>query len=616
MENFNYKQLRATKDPSSYPDEVINNVRIISINKKEPATILGSYSYRIQKFPGDIDLFEEFTACCTVKDVLDKFAVKLFQLVSEISILKLHYITEIKFGMDRRYNVDVGYLDNGIFYINNDLGSIIKKMGNLLTRDEHEEINEILDKDFLSTYDYDILFNIFRNHRLLRWTQEEILKKYKILPGNIKMTIREALQTGIFGDFIIKLDMLTPISGNFIEMTNFMILVLERKDGTYAGINSLFIRSDTEFEQYLTNIIQDNIEQLFYSKYYYNPFKMIKRMWSMARLIGDKEMIFFLQSFITGNISLLYQMKSRLEVLINIFTMTRFNPKTIISKELQQIKNTLSSIIELSDDKILFLNKMIDIFDSLSIQKKVELLKNMKIFISNIVSSETIIFMEQNGMPIPPRRYLPDHLRYVHIDEETEHPLLGGTKSAWHEFVSAHSKKATGKKISMQKIVRLWEKQKSNPITKKNKQMNEIHVREIPLTNLEQGYEDAEEQEFIRNIKIKLYNKLFNELFNPRINKPIPPNIQNAMNIQNALEEIQENAVRIPIPPPPPMPKPVNLKIPPIGSVKLPPQRPNNPSQNMQEELLNVLTRETPEERLERMRKKREEREKNQRKFE
>jgi len=71
--------------------------------------------------------------------------------------------------------------------------------------------------------EYDIIFNLFRNHRVIRWTEDEILQGYKMLPGKLKFKFIDGLKQKSH----IKIDVLAYINNRFIEVTNFFYLVLE-----------------------------------------------------------------------------------------------------------------------------------------------------------------------------------------------------------------------------------------------------------------------------------------------------------------------------------------------------------------------------------------------------
>ena len=155
--------------------------------------------------------------------------------------------------------------------------------------------------------DYDVLYNLFREHKIIRWSDTDILRGYKILPLNKKITITEALSHKGH----IKIDMITDINNKFIEMTNFLFLVEKKMDGKKYIINLKKNYSEEYLKKRSEKQLPEEIEKLFYSIYYYNPFKGAKRLWALARHYKDYAMIDKLKNFISGNISLLYQLNQK-----------------------------------------------------------------------------------------------------------------------------------------------------------------------------------------------------------------------------------------------------------------------------------------------------------------
>src|SRR5690606_11974822 len=114
---------------------------------------------------------------------------------------------------------------------------------------------------------------IFRERKIIRWNESDLLKKYKILPGNLKIKLNEALQYQTF----VKLDVIAFINNKFIELTNFFILMYE-KDGILHPINlSYNFYDDNEKIKIYEKQITEDIEKLYFSDMYFNPFKAAKR---------------------------------------------------------------------------------------------------------------------------------------------------------------------------------------------------------------------------------------------------------------------------------------------------------------------------------------------------
>jgi hypothetical protein len=61
--NRNIDPFISTKPLSSYSEDLLRNMRMLTFFPKGLADPFGSFIYRIQKYPGDVDLIEEFQEC-------------------------------------------------------------------------------------------------------------------------------------------------------------------------------------------------------------------------------------------------------------------------------------------------------------------------------------------------------------------------------------------------------------------------------------------------------------------------------------------------------------------------------------------------------------------------
>src|SRR6185503_2611498 len=438
MENYydygpDFQMLTSARTyPDSYTQEIINNIQLLSLRPEE-AVPFGSYIYKIQKYPGDIDLTETFEDCCTIDEVVNKVAKKLQRIVKDIVSLKTHYMTEAKFGEDDRYNPGagiMGFIDKGIYYFNdknkNNLetyaGKLLKR--NLISKKEYKTIIIIAEKDNKNTYDYDILSNIFREHRILRWTDEEVIKGYKMIPENIKVKLVDALKQKAH----VKIDMIVKINNKFIEMTNFYFLVADHVDGNKYVINFGENLTEKFIKDRVEKGLPEEIEKLFYSKYYWNPFKGVKRLWALARHYKDERMINKLKSFISGNISLLYQLKSEIGNIIMLIKKLKTYPKVSINNQIQDIKSRLVYVLEVGEDE-LTLDKW---FNNATIEdnkyEKIKLLEKIEAYMKDAINYFTMEKLNHIGI---------DYLSYPYIPKDphynTQHMITENIQSRFDE---------------------------------------------------------------------------------------------------------------------------------------------------------------------------------------
>lgn len=344
--------LSTRKYPDSYTDEVIDNANLLSVSEKG-AMPFGSYIYKIQKYPSDIDFTETFEHNGSIIDIAKQFKDRFLKVVNNIIRTKFHYILEAKIGEDPRYDFGskiIGYIEKGIYYISEkmkiDLVNLSTKLYDnlLISGDDYDKIILIMQKKYLDSYDYDIVYNTFREYKVLRWSVDEILRGYKELLGNIRINIVDAILNGGH----VKIDMLTPINGKFTELTNFFYLIKKEPNGKDYYINIKKSMEKTEFLKRSELELPIEVERLFFSKYYYNPFKGLKRLWALARHYRDVLMLEKLTPIVTGNISLLYQLKSEIDTIITILKTFMYLPKVLINNQIQYVKSKMVHVLELN----------------------------------------------------------------------------------------------------------------------------------------------------------------------------------------------------------------------------------------------------------------------------
>src|SRR5277367_3698968 len=347
------------KSLSDYPISALDELMLLSVNKKEPASFFGSFSRRVlAKNAGDIDLHEIITGCCTIDEVVNKFANGFKRIIRNIQKKPHHYISEIKCGVDFRYDIDLGSMIDGILRLNPDLFKITTDFftHELLDVDDVKLIEDIINKGEVilkGDDDYDILKYVFREHFILRWTPEEILQGYKHLPGNKWIKLETALKMKAH----IKIDVLSLVDGKFIEVTNFFILAKKNKDGSLEAINSDY----TSFEgEQLLKQLPDEIEKWYYSDMFYSPLKVIKRLYSLCVVLRDENTLRKVIPILVSNAALLYQIKSEIDTLILV--LERSNDKSshkLINKQLDETRSRIASISEITPKYVLTLNTQI-----------------------------------------------------------------------------------------------------------------------------------------------------------------------------------------------------------------------------------------------------------------
>lgn len=423
--NRNIRRFTEVKPDSSYPLSALKEIKLLTFGRDKTAQPFGSYIYRIQKYPGDLDLVEEFTECCSLDDVVTQFAKALQNVVRKINKERLHYFSEVKAGLDERYDVNIGEMLDGTYFPNLELKEFSQRLfkKKLLSKEENDIIQYILSsEEVLGEDEYDTIHYIFRNHRIIRWSDEEILKGFKILPGNKKITLKYALSQSGKNDEEnhIKIDMISELGGRLVEITNFFQLAYEDEGEMHL------VNIDLEKNHDIPTQLPKEIEKLYFSNMYYSPFKMIKRMYSLGRHNLDQNLLSKVIPFVSSNTSLLYQIKSEIDTIILVIERIKSYPKKSIARQLDDMKLRLSTVLELSQDDLIQMNNMIDKINFITSKyEKVDLLKDLKKLIVAHVNMQTINYLQKVGLNPPPYQYLPPKHTYDvnHIRGPGENPV-------------------------------------------------------------------------------------------------------------------------------------------------------------------------------------------------
>jgi len=401
----NINRFIETKPLTSYPKEILNEIKLLSFSRDKTATPFGSYIYRIQKYPGDLDLVEEFTECCSLNDVVTKFSKALQNVVRQINKKKTHYFSEVKAGLDKRYEIDIGEMIDGNYFPNIYLSQISQNMykKKLLSKEENDIIQYILSKvekkGSLDANEFDTITYIFRERKILRWTDEEILKGIKKLPGNKSITLKKALEEQTH----IKIDMIVDLNGRLVEITNFFQLgYIDKNDKLHL------VNIDLKENHNIPVQLPIEIEKLYFSNMFYSPFKMIKRMYSLARHNKDNNLLYKIIPFVSSNTSLLYQMKSEIDTIILILEKMKSYPKKLIEKQLDNMKARISNVLEIPQEGLIQINNFIDDINNTNGKyDKIEYLKKLKKLLVAYINMQTINYLNKVGLNPPPYKYLP-----------------------------------------------------------------------------------------------------------------------------------------------------------------------------------------------------------------
>ena len=426
----------ARKPFDSYPDYVKKEMKIISFFKKELPVSYGSYLYRFQRAPGDIDLLQHVN----YKD--ENTAVRTFIRVLHNIIKSFdnkHIFSEFKAGFDTKYFIDIGGMMNGIYTPHKDLNEILyaKYKEGLFTKDEFFsmhlcliQIHDDKDNTKLNEWAYDYIYNLIRNKRVLRWSAQEIMKGYKIISMNRKYTLADAIKD----DTMVKIDLIVFLNGKFMEITNLLFITYTDTDA-YGNEIEVPVNVSEDVLHNLANLKLE-VEKLYYSDKFYSPMKACKRIYAIMRATREYE---YLEKqvvpILNSSASLIYQIKSELEAIIIVLE-NKFSKINVdrIFNQLQDIKGRLNYNLDISEDVIINLSHEFDHICKLrSKESLIEGIEHLSKQIKQIINYQTIMQMDTLNFNPFPLKFMPGIFSYNNaiIRKPTDNP-----SARYNEFVN------------------------------------------------------------------------------------------------------------------------------------------------------------------------------------
>jgi len=336
------KNLLAPKNENLYTDDEKQFMELIKIKHDSVMIPIGSFTQKIQSKPSDIDINQ---IIIINNNSIDQFIIDLQNIIININVTPNVYFSDFKAGIDERFP-------------------------------------DVKDK------------------YILRWSPEEIITGYKILDGNIKMTLKEALQM----KSIVKLDIIIFINDRFIEESTFYILV------NVSGEEQHFINLPDNYFELFIGALKNDIYKYSQADTF-KLLKSVKRMWSLARIKKDIEMLRKLSPMITSNLFLLSQINADLETMGLLADKVDNPPIKLLLKAINLIGKNLSTIadIDLDDNKIINILNNIKILltDGYNNEEFEKLLSMLHDYLLDVINKETVEYMEQNNLLPIPDDYLP-----------------------------------------------------------------------------------------------------------------------------------------------------------------------------------------------------------------
>src|SRR3989338_3946241 len=160
MNRNNVLELRTASDFTPQQKAAVD---LITIQKD--ILPVGSIRYEAQKYPADIDIFEQYKLCCSINQVSLNVAQQIQQIAQRVKDRNDVYFADFKAGFDNRYDVNLGEVTNNqiIDYnpalIRRDIENLLAQ--GLLTQTQYNNLIQMV-KDNPSLQEFNALYEAFR----------------------------------------------------------------------------------------------------------------------------------------------------------------------------------------------------------------------------------------------------------------------------------------------------------------------------------------------------------------------------------------------------------------------------------------------------------------------
>lgn len=441
---------------------------MVSYRADDPASIVGSYSFRSQRYPADIDMIDSVDELqihgewvpATEGDtraLVREFARRLKGIVAQVAAARNTFYLEVKAGIDESA-LDalwpIGDMHAGIFTPSADLRSKImlaKGHGWINAEAATRMLVALSQHATLGASDYDLISGELRKAYIMRWSPDEIAAGVKKRGPGKGMTLERAIYDPAGTPSLVKIDVISKVRGAFLELSNIFVLREVRDDGSFK-----YLTSEPSVEG-----ITFDIEKMLFSPAMYNPFKAIKRMFVYARqryLAGDERLGWFLEAaldYLSGDDAIYYQLKSEIETIVKLLTEfpTAIDsgtppPYYAMTSQLDGVKSRLA-VTSMPEEDVVRLSRTIDEAIHAPHAEAAHMLEGVEKALKGLVKESAIKWLDSHGLAPPSAAlepFLPtyEYAEILNAKGEPMDPLLASQHSDTYSRSTSSSPVAAG----------------------------------------------------------------------------------------------------------------------------------------------------------------------------
>ncbi len=394
----------AEKPVSSYTIPTIEAVDMIS-SKFGKLSPVGSFIYKIQRYPGDIDLMENIIKVKNGKDPIKEIENSIQEIIRKVKKETLgktnFFLGDVKAGIDIRFvPIDKAFgeiIGNKIIGYNYEKSFIalenLKKQ-KAIDDKEYDEMKDLL-KRKPTLEEHHILHDLIHEKKILRWGMNELLRGYKKVKTNKKITLYDAIQQ----PEIVKIDLWYWLTPRFVEITNFLRLFVRDK--------KKLKRINVKEPSYVPDM-KKQMQKYLFDKYHFNPFKALKRMLVLSFIAKDDKTSKLLTRLMSTGNAILYQIVGDMKVLMEMTEKLDAPPYEKMGIEVDEMKERISRVYEFKIPDTIYkkVNTLYEAFSSGNKRRIILILDDLIKHLSSILNFHTIAWLKKKKILPLSKKYL------------------------------------------------------------------------------------------------------------------------------------------------------------------------------------------------------------------
>jgi len=324
-------ELKSKAYPTDYPSDAVQVLDAMSMGGD--FKLFGSMSLRSQSYSADYDAYEVIHKKGEVKQVLAELRKKFQDNIKKLRVIPNTWVGDIKAGSLEEWRVipRTAIVERGRITGYNSVqcrGVVDRLLKDKIISEKEAKDAIALLKTKPSVQDFIIAKESIKFH-ILRWSVQEVLSNSKILRDDSKITLDQAFNL----PGIAKLDVISLVANN--RFTDFSAIYEFHCNGKALNPDPSDIR---------TSLQEDIISYTASGNY----FKVIKRLFALAKLNKNTKLIGMITPILNSNLGLMYLIVNDIDTLCMLLE-EKSIPMKLIRFEIDQFISRLSNVYTVGD---------------------------------------------------------------------------------------------------------------------------------------------------------------------------------------------------------------------------------------------------------------------------